>query len=391
MFCTSLSLRYLCQKKSTMNYNGDLGVLLYLPSIISSLCFSLTLFVTRKRTLPQFYLAINFLLFGAGMLCCFVYERYIAVDVNEMARSVDLTVTAIGGVLILFYFTALMTPSKLTKKYLATYISATVLYSLILFSVDNVHLTSFAYAFRNITSLAVVIKIVGYCLIVVLAIHVAFVVIRRYIRHRRYIKDTFSYEENINLKWVLWVIAAFLLFTLVVLIRIANTVDVTKIAFNISVLPLLILIYIYGFRQGEIPVKTESKDDPHEQFAPDTSIATTIEQVSGIASELIAYFEKEKPYLNPELSLTNVADALKVNRTYLSRVINSQFNMNFYTFVNNYRIDHALKIISSHDETKSDTVSSESGFKTRSVFYNLFSKRTGLTPQEYKNKNLNFK
>ena len=73
-------------------------------------------------------------------------ERYMVVNVNEMARSIDLSIKAVGGVLILFYFTALMTPSKLTKKYLATYISVTLLYSLILFAVDN---ALYAYGVGN--------------------------------------------------------------------------------------------------------------------------------------------------------------------------------------------------------------------------------------------------
>ena len=379
-----------------MNYNGDLGILLYLPSIICSFCFALALIVMRDRTLPKKYLGISLFLFGLGMMSCFIYERYIAVNVHEIVRSIDLSVTAVGGVLILFYFSALMTPSKLTKKYLVIYISATILYATVLLSVDNYYkmpLLNFTDAFANLNSPAIITKVVGYFLIILLFIHIAYIVIRKYKRHRKYISDTYSYEENINLRWVVWAIITFTAFASVASVRIANTHVITKIAFNVSTVPLLILIFVYGFRQGKIPVyeedmKPESKDDPHELPDPDTSIAPTVEPGSGIASELIAYFEKEKPYLNPELSLTNVADALKVNRTYLSRVINNQFNMNFYTFVNNYRIDHALKIINGHDDTKSDAISTESGFKTRSVFYSLFNKRTGLTPQEYKNKHL---
>jgi AraC-type DNA-binding domain-containing proteins len=379
-----------------MNYNGDLGILLYLPSIICSFCFALALIVMRDRTLPKKYLGISLFLFGLGMMSCFIYERYIAVNVHEIVRSIDLSVTAVGGVLILFYFSALMTPSKLTKKYLATYISVILLYAAVLLSVDNYYkmpMLSFPGAFANLSSPAIFTKVAGYFLIILFFVHIAYIVIRKYKRHRKYISDTYSYEENINLRWVVWAIIAFTAFAMVASVRIANTHVITKILFNVSTVPLLIYIFVYGFRQGKIPIyeedlKPEAKDDPRELPDHDTSIASTVEQGSGIASDLIAYFEKEKPYLNPELSLTNVADALKVNRTYLSRIINSQFNMNFYTFVNNYRIDHALKIISSHDETKSDTVSLESGFKTRSVFYSLFSKRTGLSPQEYKNKNL---
>ena len=385
---------YFCKKK-IMNYYGDLGVLLYLPSIICSFCFALALIVMRERTLSKKYLGISFFLFGLGMMSCFIYERYIAVDVNEIVRSVDLSVTAVGAILILFYFTALMTPSNLTKKYLAKYILATILYSTVLFAVDSYYdmpLTSFIYAFANINSPAIITKIAGYFMIIILFIHIAYIVIRKYIRHRKYISDTYSYEENINLRWVFWAIITFTTFAAIASVRIANTHVITKIIFNVSTVPLLILIFIYGFRQGKIPVygeeiKPELKEDSPEPVDTETTYTPIIGYGSGIAFDLITYFEKEKPYLNSELSLANVADALKVNRTYLSRVINNQFNMNFYTFVNNYRIDHAINMISSHCDTKSDIISIESGFKTRSVFYSLFRKRTGLTPQEYINKN----
>ena len=374
-----------------MNYDGDLGILLYLPSIICSFCFALALIVMKDRTLPKKYLGISLFLFGLGMMSCFIYERYIAVNVHEIVRSIDLSVTAVGGVLILFYFSALMTPSKLTKKYLATYISVIILYAAVLLSVDYYYkmpMLSFTDAFSNLSSPAMFTKVAGYFLIILFFAHIAYIVIRKYKRHRKYISDTYSYEENINLRWVVWATITFTAFAAVASVRIANTHVITKIFFNIATVPLLIFVFVSGFRQVKIPVyeedlKPEPKDDPHEQSAHDTSGAPTIEQGSSIASELIAYFEKEKPYLNPELSLTDVADALKVNRTYLSRVINHQFDVNFYTFVNNYRIDHAIMIISSLDKTKTANVSIESGFKTRSVFYSLFSKRTGLTPQEY--------
>jgi len=63
---------------------------------------------------------------------------------------------------------------------------------------------------------------------------------------------------------------------------------------------------------------------------------------------LLQYFEKEKPYLNPELCLTDVCKKIGTNRTYLSNLINNQFEMNFNAFVNQYRIKEVIEYRKQH-------------------------------------------
>ena len=107
-----------------------------------------------------------------------------------------------------------------------------------------------------------------------------------------------------------------------------------------------------------------------------------------VKEDLYKYFESSKPYLNPKLSLADVACTLKVNPTYLSRLINNELDMHFYSFVNQYRIGYALSLIRQSDyKIKVSTLYTTAGFKSRSVFYKQFQEKTGCTPKEYIRKN----
>ena len=60
-----------------------------------------------------------------------------------------------------------------------------------------------------------------------------------------------------------------------------------------------------------------------------------------ILKKILDYFESGKPYLNPELTLPDVANAIGINIKYISQVINETLNKNFHDLVNSYRIAEA--------------------------------------------------
>lgn len=110
------------------------------------------------------------------------------------------------------------------------------------------------------------------------------------------------------------------------------------------------------------------------------------EQKKKIADELKSLMENEKPYLEPDLTLNELAEILKIHPRALSQVINEKIEMSFYDFVNGYRINEACEKLSD-PEQDSETIMGillESGFNSKSVFNSLFKKITGITPTEYR-------
>ncbi len=101
---------------------------------------------------------------------------------------------------------------------------------------------------------------------------------------------------------------------------------------------------------------------------------------------LIAYLKKEKAYLREDLNITDVAKELETNAHYISEVINKQFNNNFNSLINDYRIKEACRLFSDpmNDNLTIESIGNQSGFKSKSVFNNAFKSVTGLTPSFYR-------
>jgi len=102
--------------------------------------------------------------------------------------------------------------------------------------------------------------------------------------------------------------------------------------------------------------------------------------------KLKKYMIEEKPFLNPALTIQDVAAALQIPVRDLSLLINHKLEQHFYDFVNTYRIENAMNILK--DSTKSKLTILEIlydvGFNSKSSFNTAFKKHTGNTPTAYR-------
>lgn len=106
-----------------------------------------------------------------------------------------------------------------------------------------------------------------------------------------------------------------------------------------------------------------------------------------LVKELLEVMQKDKPFLNPELTLANLASRLRVSPDRLSSVLNGRINRNFFDFVNHYRIEE-FKKVSTLAANKNITIMGmawDAGFNSKATFNRVFKKATGITPGEYIN------
>jgi len=98
---------------------------------------------------------------------------------------------------------------------------------------------------------------------------------------------------------------------------------------------------------------------------------------------------KDKIYLNMNLTLAETAHMLDTNTSYLSRLINDHYQVNFSAFLGRYRIEEAKKmILDDHFNNISiEGIANNSGFRSKSTFNQVFKVSTGLTPTEFALKN----
>ena len=117
------------------------------------------------------------------------------------------------------------------------------------------------------------------------------------------------------------------------------------------------------------------------------SSALTDNKKEELYLQIISLVEKEKLFINPEISTSIIAQKLNTNKNYISQVINEFNKSNFNHFINEYRIKEARILFSDNDLNKYtiEAIGNIVGFKSKSSFYQAFKKFTGLTPSFYIN------
>lgn len=96
--------------------------------------------------------------------------------------------------------------------------------------------------------------------------------------------------------------------------------------------------------------------------------------------------DEEKIFLQNNLHIENVAWMLKTNRTYISRLINQEYQCSFSDFINQKRIEFAQELIHTHPELTQEQIAEKVGFTHASSFSRTFKQQVGQTFREwYKN------
>jgi len=115
---------------------------------------------------------------------------------------------------------------------------------------------------------------------------------------------------------------------------------------------------------------------------------------SGLSSEqLCAYKDRleqlmrsQQAYLRSDLTLPILAKEIDCSVNHLSQVINSGFDMSFFDYLNQYRIEHAKDLLSELNGQNGAVlnVAFTVGFNSNSAFYAAFKKCAGQTPAQYR-------
>lgn len=125
--------------------------------------------------------------------------------------------------------------------------------------------------------------------------------------------------------------------------------------------------------ESDQEVKSETEDNKYEtQFL-----------------EIDKFIKSEKIYLQPKYTLQNLSGDLNIGSSTLSATINKNAKKSFVDYINGMRVKQAKKFLLDH-KYEGYTIASiglESGFNSKSAFYDVFKKHTGMTPLAFKNNN----
>ncbi len=106
--------------------------------------------------------------------------------------------------------------------------------------------------------------------------------------------------------------------------------------------------------------------------------------VSRIISRLHEIMADEKAFADEEITLKDLAQELGISPHQLSEILNEKIKKNFKTFVNEYRVEEAKKLLVEEPDRSILSVGVAVGFNSNTTFCTVFSKTTGYSPRHYR-------
>jgi AraC-like DNA-binding protein len=152
--------------------------------------------------------------------------------------------------------------------------------------------------------------------------------------------------------------------------------DIMGISGNYLILVLVNILLFYSFIHPEILDNFGAEGEQGRQIDP--------EYIGRIRSVM----ESGKLFLNPRLTLDEFSEHVQLPSRMVSAAINRCLNQNFHEFVNRYRVDEARRILGEPDYRLLPIldVAIMAGFNSKATFNRFFSRFSGLTPSQYREK-----
>jgi AraC-like DNA-binding protein len=211
--------------------------------------------------------------------------------------------------------------------------------------------------------------------------------------YRKRIQEYFSNTYKLELNWILSFLIAFTaLFLYSSLQDIVGSLIIElnyqqRWWLNLFMALVVLFVGIKGYFTDTTKLnKLSFSFSPNPESIPQVKEDTN--EVSKIDVERVSKFmEIQKPYLNPDLNLSDLANLLQMNRAELSKIINTGFNKNFNDFINEFRVNtfkEKLKL-GAHKQLSLLGIAYDCGFNSKATFNRVFKKITHTSPSEFLN------
>lgn len=209
--------------------------------------------------------------------------------------------------------------------------------------------------------------------------------------YRSNIKSEFSALTKRELQWLNYFVWAFSgLFIILVGVYVLYTRDRYasfdyEVYFYLASFLLIYAITYSAINQQQVeaviaPVMVNSR--------PDEKVKKLVDYAP-LKERLQRLMQSEKPYLESDLTATQLADRLDISRHQLSELLSQSLETNFYDLVNQYRVGEFITRLKSGEAERLTllAIAYDVGFNSKTAFNTAFKRMKGLTPSQYK-KNL---
>jgi len=210
-------------------------------------------------------------------------------------------------------------------------------------------------------------------------------------KYKNLLQNTNSNIEKAHINWLKALVIGFMLVmlseTLLAGVKVINLFDsfgsgvfmyigLTGNYTSFVLVNLLVFTAIRHFVIFEQVINEEANKKPIDDQFVNPEMAAVVD----------AAMLKSRAYMEPDITLDKLADSLSIIPRDLSMLINRHFGINFYEFINKYRIEEAKKMLVNpeHKNTTITDIYLAVGFNSKSVFYTFFKKFENVTPSQFR-------
>ena len=357
----------------------------------------------RLLHLASVLLAICYIKDFVFLIDAWKYSEYL----NDLATIIDMVYLPV----IAIFFLEVAKPGAVSDRNM---------YLIIAFQAAFVPL----YVFYPINEVCMFAEFLAYIVSATTVVYITVFVIN----YRKRMFDHCSYTENIDVRWVL--ISCYIFFATLLLYSLSfdTTTWISETVFNIVGMLLWAIVFRMASRHRVLRMlvgrnfvlehrneKTKSPnmaEKTRQEPIPEDHSDKTVEITNNNIDDNLAIMKNKqerdaiigerldnvmtvrKIYLNPKLTVIDLAAAICTNKTYLSLYLNNTLHTTFYDYVNKYRIEEAcgiMKEMSAENKMMIAEVATASGFNSLSSFNRYFMKMKGISPSEFIMRNDNKK
>jgi AraC-like DNA-binding protein len=201
-----------------------------------------------------------------------------------------------------------------------------------------------------------------------------------------YISRLFSAGTQLNTREKFWLLlfggncTIFLAYQVSMSGLLAGLCLAGAVAFTV-ILSITVFYYFYGMEMNNIlqvdTNNTESRSNKKKIAEPDA--IAWMEKLQKAITE-------EDLYKDPNLKLGDLAQKINITGHQLSQLLNDHLGKNFSTYINEYRINEACKLIATDNRLSLEAIGYEVGYNSKSTFYTAFKKIKDTTPSIFREK-----
>lgn len=195
-------------------------------------------------------------------------------------------------------------------------------------------------------------------------------------RYGRWLKDNYADLEHKEIWQSLLILAVFMLFFLLY----SSATDIPVILYLLQIDNVIIV----GLLLWRVETLQQLQETTPVSANPTPSASSTVPGNLGPLLEM--HCAQARLYLQHDLTLSQLAQTIGTNRSYLSQHF-SQQGLTYNAYINGLRVNHFIGLyrqaIASHRIFTAQQLASESGFHSYSTFSAAFKQKTGMTVTEW--------